>query len=80
MRPSTPSCGNTAGTGRPEDDCGRHKTDILADRTLLDKLKAHVEAQGLRFFELSAAATWGVRELMKAAAGELAPPAAGDYL
>ena len=53
-----------------------NKTDILADRTLLDKLKAHVEAQGLRFFELSAAAHMGVRELMKAAAGELAhlPP------
>ena len=26
-----------------------NKTDILADRTLLDKLKAHVEAQGLPF-------------------------------
>lgn len=53
-----------------------NKTDILADRTLLDKLKAHVEAQGLRFFELSAAAHMGVRELMKAAGGELAhlPP------
>ena len=37
---------------------------------------AHVEAKGLPFFELSAAAHMGVRELMKAAAGELAhlPP------
>lgn len=53
-----------------------NKVDILEDRTLLDKLKAHVEGQGLQFFELSAAAHIGVRELMKAAAGELAhlPP------
>ena len=53
-----------------------NKTDILMDRTLLEKLKAHVEAKGLPFFELSAAAHMGVRELMKAAAGELAhlPP------
>ena len=53
-----------------------NKTDILMDRTLLEKLKAHVEALGLPFFELSAAAHMGVRELMKAAAGELAhlPP------
>ena len=53
-----------------------NKTDILMDRTLLEKLKAHVEAKGLPFFKLSAAAHMGVRELMKAAAGELAhlPP------
>ena len=53
-----------------------NKTDILADRTLLETLKAHVEAQGMTFFELSAATHQGVRELMKAAAGELAhlPP------
>ena len=53
-----------------------NKTDILMDRTLLEKLKAHVESKGLPFFELSAAAHMGVRELMKAAAGELAhlPP------
>ncbi|MBQ9932217.1 MAG: Obg family GTPase CgtA, partial [Ruminiclostridium sp.] len=53
-----------------------NKTDILEDRELLEKLKAHVEAKGLRFFEMSAAAHMGVRELMKAAAGELAhlPP------
>ena len=53
-----------------------NKTDILEDRDLLEKLKAHVEAKGLRFFEMSAAAHMGVRELMKAAAGELAhlPP------
>lgn len=53
-----------------------NKTDILEDRSLLEKLKAHVEAQGLTFYELSAATHTGVRELMKAAAGELAhlPP------
>lgn len=46
-----------------------NKTDILADRTLLEQLKAHVEGLGLPFFELSAATHQGVRELMKAAAG-----------
>ena len=53
-----------------------NKVDILEDRTLLEKLKAHVEGLGLPFFELSAAAHIGVRALMKAAAGELAhlPP------
>ena len=53
-----------------------NKTDLLADRTLVEKLRTHVEAKGLRFFELSAATHQGVRELMKAAAGELAhlPP------
>ena len=53
-----------------------NKTDILTDRTLLEKLKAHVEGKGMTFFELSAATHQGVRELMKAAAGELAhlPP------
>ena len=53
-----------------------NKTDILEDRGLLEKLRAHVEGLGLPFYELSAAAHQGVRELMKAAAGELAhlPP------
>ncbi len=53
-----------------------NKTDILTDRTQLDALKAHVEGKGLAFFELSAASHQGVRELMLAAAGELAhlPP------
>ena len=42
----------------------------------LERLRAHVEAKGCRFFELSAASTVGTRELMRAAAGELAhlPP------
>lgn len=53
-----------------------NKTDILEDRSLLDALKAHVEALGFSFFEMSAISHQGVRELMKAAAGELAhlPP------
>lgn len=49
-----------------------NKTDILEDRSLLDALKAHVEALGFPFFEMSAVSHQGVRELMKAAAGELA--------
>ena len=53
-----------------------NKADIAGDRTLLEKLKAHVESKGMRFFELSAATHRGVNELMHAAAGELAnlPP------
>ena len=45
-----------------------NKTDIAPDRTLLDKLKAHVEAKGMDFYEISAAAQKGVRELVYAAA------------
>ena len=33
-----------------------NKTDIAFDRTLVDKLKAHVEAKGMTFYEISAAA------------------------
>ena len=53
-----------------------NKLDIAQDRDGLDRLRAHVEALGLPFFELSAASHQGVRELMRAAAGELAhlPP------
>lgn len=53
-----------------------NKVDIAEDRSLLDALRAHVEAKGYRFFELSAAAQQGTRELMQYAAGELAhlPP------
>ena len=53
-----------------------NKVDIAADRTGLEALKAHVEALGMPFFELSAAAHLGTAELMKAAAAELAdlPP------
>ena len=53
-----------------------NKVDIAEDRTGLEALKAHVEALGMPFFELSAAAHLGTKELMKAAAAELAdlPP------
>ncbi len=53
-----------------------NKADIAEDRAGLEALKAHVEALGMPFFEISAATHQGVTELMKAAAGELAnlPP------
>ncbi len=55
-----------------------NKVDIAEDRTLVEALKAHVEAKGMRFFEMSAAISQGTRELMLAVAGELAhlPPIA----
>ena len=54
-----------------------NKCDLLEPGSgELERLRAHVEAKGCRFFELSAASTVGTRELMRAAAGELAhlPP------
>ena len=48
-----------------------NKVDIMSDPTLLDKLRAHVEEQGMELFEISAAAHQGVRELVKKAAQEL---------
>ena len=53
-----------------------NKADIAEDRSLLEKLKAHVEAKGLTFFELSAATHQGVDALMRHAAGLLSqlPP------
>ncbi len=53
-----------------------NKADIAADREGLERLKAHVEALGFPFFEVSAAAHRGTRELMRAAAERLAglPP------
>ena len=53
-----------------------NKADIAGDRSLLEKLKAHVEAKGLTFFELSAATHQGVDALMRHAAGLLSqlPP------
>lgn len=53
-----------------------NKTDILTDPALLEKFQAHVEEKGYAFFQISAAAHQGVRELMGAAAAELAhlPP------
>ena len=54
-----------------------NKCDLLEQGSdNLERLRAHVEAKGLKLFELSAASTQGTRELMRAAAGELAhlPP------
>lgn len=53
-----------------------NKADIAEDRTALDELRAYVEGLGMKFFEISAATQQGVRELMGAAAAELAhlPP------
>ena len=48
-----------------------NKADIAGDRALVDRLRAHVEARGMPFFELSAATSQGVRELVFAAAREL---------
>ena len=54
-----------------------NKCDLLEPGSdNLERLRAHVEGKGLRLFELSAASTQGTRELMRAAAGELAAPAA----
>ncbi len=53
-----------------------NKVDIAPDREGLEKLKAHAEKLGLPFFELSAAAHQGTKELMWFAARRLAdlPP------
>ena len=48
-----------------------NKADITQDRTGLEALRAHVEAMGMPFYEISAAAQQGTRELMYAAAREL---------
>ena len=48
-----------------------NKADIAGDRALVDRLRAHVEARGMPFFEISAATGQGVRELVFAAAREL---------
>ena len=54
-----------------------NKCDLLEEGSdNLERLREHVEGKGMRLFELSAASTQGTRELMRAAAGELAhlPP------
>ena len=48
-----------------------NKVDIAADRSGLEALKAHVESLGMPFYEISAAAQQGTRELMFAAARQL---------
>ncbi|MEG2119301.1 MAG: GTPase ObgE, partial [Pseudoflavonifractor sp.] len=55
-----------------------NKADIAPDTTLSDKLRAYVEAKGLSYYEMSAAAHRGTRELMGTAAARLAelPPIA----
>ncbi len=53
-----------------------NKVDIMDDSSLLEQLRHHTEDLGYRFFEISAAAHMGVRELMNAASEELSklPP------
>ena len=53
-----------------------NKVDVMEDPELLERLRAHVEAKGCPLFEMSAATHQGTRELMLAAAAELAelPP------
>jgi GTP-binding protein len=54
-----------------------NKCDLLGDeRERLDALRARAEERGYPFFEISAATSAGVRELMRAAAGKLSslPP------
>ena len=55
-----------------------NKVDIMQDPELLQRLREHVQAQGLEFFEISAAAHHGTRELVKRCAQELQdlPPVA----
>ena len=55
-----------------------NKVDIMADDSLLQALKAHVEALGYPLFTISAAAHQGVRELVYAIADKLRelPPVA----
>ena len=63
-----------------------NKCDLLGDdRANIDRLRAYVEAQGYEFFEMSAAAHTGTRELIQACAAKLAeippvPPYEADYV
>jgi GTP-binding protein len=60
---------------RPMLVCG-NKCDLCYDRESIEALKAHVEAAGYEFFELSAAAHQGVQPLIKKIAEKLSqlPP------
>ena len=53
-----------------------NKVDILEDPALLERLRSHVAARGCALYEISAATHQGTRELMYAAAAQLAqlPP------
>ena len=55
-----------------------NKVDIMQDPELLQRLREHVEGQGLELFTISAAAHQGVQELVKRCAQELQnlPPVA----
>ena len=55
-----------------------NKADIMTDESLLESLKAHVEALGYPLYTISAAAQQGVRELVYAIANKLRelPPVA----
>ena len=56
---------------RPQIVCA-NKCDLLGeDRENIDRLKAHVEAQGYEFFELSAAAHMGTQALIQAIGARL---------
>ena len=48
-----------------------NKTDLLADREQLDAFRAHVEALGYAFMEMSAATHQGTRELVRYIAARL---------
>ena len=48
-----------------------NKTDLLADREQLDAFRAHVEALGYAFMEMSAATHQGTRELVRYIAAQL---------
>ena len=48
-----------------------NKVDIMQNPDLLQRLREHVQAQGLELFEISAAAHRGTRELVKRCAQEL---------
>ncbi len=67
---------NEALASRPQ-IVAANKCDLLgAEREPIERLKAHVESQGYRFFEISAATHQGTQDLIRAAAGLLAnlPP------
>ena len=53
-----------------------NKLDIVEDAEVLERFRAHIRERGLPLFEISAATSQGVRELMQAAAAQLAhlPP------
>lgn len=53
-----------------------NKTDLVYDRTGLDRLKAYIEGEGYQYYEISAATHNGTNELMHVVAEELSklPP------